>query len=307
MEELLAKYFEGQCTSEENQSILQWKEENPVLFNQYKDIWELSSTFSYPTNENSFYLIQHKIESQPKKVSFFSNKTLWRSAAAILLVCVIGLTFYSQNSPKVQENLYSTVITAEKPLQKVTLEDGTSIWLKQGAQVKIADTYNKNKREVLLTGNAYFDVAKNQEKPFIIHSNEVDIKVLGTSFSVINDASNLTVAVKSGKVDVRSSSTQNILTENQSVVYNKQTKKTTTAPISDKNTWAWTDKVITFENTELKEVISKIEAIYNVEITYNTSYEQLPFTGKFDNASMEEIIAVLEESLNLTLEFKYKP
>lgn len=306
MEELLAKYFEGHCSSEESLTVNQWKEENPVQFKQYKEIWEMGEQFKYPTNENSFYLIQHKIDSKPSKVSFIKDSRFWRVAAAILLVCVIGVSYYvNLNKPKTITDTYSAFVTANKPLQKVTLDDGTKVWLKQGAQLNISNTFNTETREVKLVGDAFFEVAKNSEIPFIIHNKPLDIKVVGTSFSITQDKHEVVVAVKSGQVDVKDKMINKTLDANQSVTYNLISKKATVKEITDINTWAWTDRLITFDNTDLKEVIAKLESIYNVDIEYNAAYAQVPFTGKFDNASIEEIISVLQTSLDVKLELNH--
>ncbi len=69
--------------------------------------------------------------------------------------------------------------------------------------------------------------------------------------------------------------------------------------IKDENKWAWTDKVLTFEESNLKDVVSKIEETYGVSIEYNHSYDQVPFTGKFDNKKIAEIMNILKSSLNI--------
>lgn len=299
MQDLLAKYFEGTSTQEELQSVEKWIEQNPVEFNQYKTIWGLGANFSYPENNNSFHLLRSKITFENKKVAMQPNRSLWKIAASLLLLAVFGFITFNYVSNTFMQDEYTMVYSSQENLKEVTLKDGTKVWLKQNSKIEISDAFNEEERKIILSGNAFFDVAKNPNKPFVIAASDIDVKVLGTSFSINQNNKLIKVSVKTGKVNVSSELQETDLLPNEAVSYEKGSKEFTLSIIIDKNHWAWTDKKLSFEETELKDVIAKIEETYKVKIDYNRSYDQVSFTGKFNNSNIEEIIKILNSSLNI--------
>lgn len=300
MQELVAKYLDGSCTQEEVQSVELWIENNPMEFEQYSSIWDKSKNFKYPKNRNSFSLIHEKIESSAVKIPLKPRFQLWKIAASlILLVAFSALVFKYTASTNKQEDLYSVTLSSEKNIQEFTLKDGTRIWLKPNSSLHVSDAFNTKNRKVKLIGEAFFDVSRNEEKPFTIEANGVNVKVLGTSFSVEENNQEVTVAVKTGKVSVASDTKETTLLPEQMATYKRNSNEFVFSKIKTENNWSWVNKVLIFENSELKDVILKIEETYNVIIEYNHSYEQTPFTGKFDNANLEDVLNILENSLNI--------
>jgi ferric-dicitrate binding protein FerR (iron transport regulator) len=298
MQDLLAKYFEGTSTQEELQSVEKWIKQNPVEFNQYKTILGSGPNFSYPENNNSFNLLRSIIAVENKKVALQPKKSLWKIAASLLLLAVFSFITFNYVSNTFMQDEY-TVYSSQENLKEVTLKDGTKVWLKQNSKIEVSDAFNEEERKVILSGNAFFDVAQNPNKPFVIAASDIDVKVLGTSFSINQNNELIKVSVKTGKVNVSSELQETDLLPNEAVSYEKESKEFTLSTIIDKNHWAWTDKKLSFEETELKDVIAKIEETYKVKIGYNRSYDQVPFTGKFNNSNIEEIIKILNSSLDI--------
>jgi len=184
---------------------------------------------------------QKEISLPPTKTNSFSMRGWYKVAASIAMLVVAGLAIilYSNRHTLLAENDNVSVVRTSKftnTTKTVTtrvLSDGTVIMLQPNGSIEFPEVFPSSKREILLTGEAFFDVTKEKNRPFIITTRDVTIRVLGTSFNVkaYQGAKEITVAVKTGKVSVYaktvSVTTQNnpqkeeiILTPNQEVVYN---------------------------------------------------------------------------------------
>ena len=298
MQELLAKYFEGKASIEELQSIENWIVQNPMEFEQFSAIWNGSKKFSYPEIPNSFDSIKNKISQDPKKLPM-TPRISWKIAASFILLAAFSLLAYSYFSSNQNIDTYASVYVSKEDIKQVDLSDGTKVWLKPNSKIEVSNAYNEKNRSVKLKGDAFFEVARNENKPFLIESKDVSVQVLGTSFGITETRQNITVAVKTGKVKVSNEVSETTLIKHQAVTHIIGSDEFVFSNIQDQNQWAWIDKVLTFEETDLKDVISKVEETYGVSIQYNHSYDQVPFTGRFDNNEIEEILTILKSSLNI--------
>lgn len=253
--------------------------------NQAK-VWSLISSNIYDGSETptSGFLRQ-----------FHSSKWVKYSwAAAAMVVLGIGLkSFMPINNP--EKISYSQLVaTAEKQtklIEKVNdsdlpisikLEDGSVIKLAKNAKLSYPRHFEPNKRQVFLSGEAFFEITKNPQKPFFVYSNEVITKVLGTSFTIqaFEDAPEVIVRVKTGRVSVFH---QNkiafadpeeealIITPNQQIVFSRKeeslTKSLVETPILIKDLSQLSQQ--SFEDRPVSEVLKAIELAYGVHIIYD--------------------------------------
>ncbi len=234
--------------------------------------------------------------SQPSLLSkLYATKWVKISwAAAACLVFGFGLkVFLSNNNPK-KISYTELVATAEKQtklIEKVNdsnaplsikLEDGSIITLAKNAKLSYPRHFEPNKRQVFLSGEAFFEITKNPQKPFFVYSNEVITKVLGTSFTIqaFEDASEVIVSVKTGRVSVFH---QNkialadpeeealIITPNQQIVFSRKaellTKSLVESPLLIKDLSQLPEQ--SFEDKPVSEVLKAIEQAYGVHIIYD--------------------------------------
>ncbi|GAB2622831.1 FecR family protein [Emticicia sediminis] len=238
-------------------------------------------------------------DSESSKPSLFSKlyATKWAKiswAAAACLVIGIGLKgFLSNNNPK-KISYSELVATAEKQIQLIEkvnksntqlslkLEDGSVVTLEKNAKLSYPKHFEPNKRQVFLSGEAFFDITKNPKKPFFVYSNEVITKVLGTSFTIqaFEDAPEVIVSVKTGRVSVFH---QNkialadpeekalIITPNQQIVFSRKaeslTKSLVESPLLIKDLSQLPEQ--SFEDKPVSEVLKAIEQAYGVHIIYD--------------------------------------
>lgn len=226
-----------------------------------------------------------------------TNRLPWLSvAAAIILLIGMGAVFYNTwwQQPASLE-IAQIVKTAERG-KRLTLQlsDGTRVYLNSGSSIEFPQRFVGQTREVRLEGEAFFEVAKDPTSPFIIHSNDIQTTVLGTSFNVNSYQENaqIKISVKSGKVKVDSKEHGVILGAHQQAVFDKKTKNIQKQAISSDGLFAWKDGVIEFRDQQMDQVITTLERWYGVEfILENQLIKNCHLTATYKN---EPLGAVLE-------------
>lgn len=216
---------------------------------------------------------QEQMETSQKKESFFPVfLSGWNVAASLLIVAGLGFALFriyhhTHPAPKTAQtsaptNALKEVANIERPFKYVQLPDGSSVVLHRNSTLKYPRAFTGKKREVYLTGEAFFEVTKNPEQPFLVYAEELVAKVHGTSFSIkaIADEKEITVAVKTGKVSVFSerASPTLLLTCNQQATFERSHAK--------------------FVRSALKSPVLLNIPIENQEFTYS----EAPATAVFD-------------------------
>lgn len=234
-----------------------------------------------------------------EKVFFLQNRN-WAMAASLLLL--MGLSFFVyQSSVNTITKQYTT-----KPGEhaEIMLSDGTKIWLNAGSRLKYPAQFKGDTREVYLTGEAFFDVAKDKKYPFIIHTDKMDTKVLGTSFNVqaYPDHTTQEVSVLTGRVNVKSTITdENVyVTPGQKVVFKSKSNKLkafTDIPVNSISLWR--KNIIVFEEAPLPEVIATINRNYNVTIEVgNKNLNNLKISAYFKELPVDAVLGLVCNIIN---------
>ncbi len=243
-------------------------------------------------------------ESKSTKRAFYWG--FLRNIAAVFFVVSLGLLTYHHFAPHSEPALETEVelITYENPVGRkssLTLTDGTVVHLNANSSIKIPKPFAEDSRVLELEGEAYFEVKKDSDRPFIVKSGENQVRVLGTSFNVRSDEM-FQVALVEGKVEVNDFSGNKItlnpkemLTKDQ----NGEFKKTTFDPLE---ITGWKDKFLVFKDDGFEEVRTKLENWYGVEIQLESPLKkEWSYSGSYHN---ETLINVLE-GISITSEFSY--
>lgn len=207
----------------------------------------------------------------------------------------------------------NTLVVPKAGFYHLILSDGTKVWLNSDTRMTYPVVFNGNKRVVNLTGEAYFEVAHNKEKPFIVRTSRMDVKVLGTVFNVNTHADNgnvSTVLVK-GKVEVgKGNKKQVILTPGQmaQLMVNEIEEHDFIVKDVDVSQYiAWKEGLFCFRNTSLSEILRRIERYYDVKTVYTREIEEEFFTGDISrDKSLRSVLKVLELSTSVKFEIKGK-
>ncbi|RUT78037.1 FecR family protein [Ancylomarina longa] len=201
------------------------------------------------------------------------------------------------NNKAKKQLTYNTIIIPKGGEYKLTLMDGTKIWLNSNSKLRYPSVFGSDVRKVQLEGEAYFQVAKDSLHPFIVDVNNVQVKVLGTSFNVnaYGDDDEIVTTLLEGKVEVKDEFFGNMakLLPNEQFRFNKLNGKCAKNKVDAKIYAAWTNGRFVFENESLQEIMNRLSRWYDVEVFFlNNDAKNLKFSG--DVARYENINQILE-------------
>lgn len=232
-------------------------------------------------------------------ISYFA-----KIAAIIVFVLSTSISIYYVSTEYNSKNnvlSYETIVPHGSQ-SKIILPDGTVAWLNSGSTLKYNNSYGNKNRTVFLTGEGYFEVRKNAEKPFIVCADNLKIKVLGTIFNVrsyMNEAS-VEVNLLEGKVDVsllkENNSPTISLLPNQKIIYNKASNKMQSYKSDAARAATWTTGKICFVDASLEDISKDLERRYDVKIQIKTqSFKSELFSGSLNlNQSIDKILDYID-------------
>lgn len=236
------------------------------------------------------------------------RRRLWvwiPAAAATLLLATVTWLLTPQNpTPGVLHYLSANTQAGERKV--ITLSDGSMVTLNNASQLKFPEVFTDSKREVFLAGEAFFNVKRNEKKPFIVRSAQLSIKVLGTSFDIKNykEDPHIAVTVASGKVEVAPDNRKQIwlLTPGQQLSYNRKTETGNQKNVSADDYTGWQKGELIFNNESMESICKRLERCYGVKINIKKpSLKSKRINLELKNESLQNVLKMLA----LVGEFKY--
>lgn len=314
IEELIARYLADEANHNEKQQLEKWKAENSdnyMLFRDYKRLWtqsaHLKNTLRFDIDAE-WDILSSKIDFS-KIPSLQIKRKLWtpfRIAAAFVVLAVASLAAYYllDNSISEQKTKFANV---EKGPKEVLLSDGSKITLNKNSILEYPDIFDDDIRAVNLHGEAFMEIQKNPNKPFVVESDDLRIQVLGTSFYINSeDDNNLTVIVKEGQVALyhkNDEKNKKLVGPNEKARYDKKAGSIEVSEIEDENYLSWKTKKMVFNDHKLKKVIKTINNAYNCEIIIeNPNSEDCRFTTSFDNTPLEAVLNLLKSNFDFEIQ-----
>lgn len=314
----IAKYLSDNSDSQEREELFAWVKENPAnkaLLEDSMEVWEVaeSSDLEFQPNMDAAWAkidkrlnqvrIEGKKEAVIKPIGFF--KPWMRIAAAILFLVSIAVWQYPFLFGK--KMIERETVAQEKTT--IDLPDGTKVWLNQKSSLQYEKQFDK--RIVYLEGEAFFDVAKMNGKPFEIYAGKSKTRVLGTSFNVraYPDENKVEIAVETGKVEFSAEnepSENTILTPGEFAIFTKSTEKVNKLSFEKLNAAAWKKGALRFKNSQLDEVIESLERYYDIDIKvsnnkiYNCIWNN---TKTFEKPVLEDLL----RQISYVSDLKLKP
>lgn len=317
---LIEKYLAGQCSEEEKTAVEQWYEtfeqQQRLFFNGDPKEMEESSERSLkalqrrlPQNyEHHLKLPSEKPTARPKS-SPVRHFHIWVAAACVLLCLsvLIGLYFKQTQFPE----KYTVLSVGIGKVKHWKLPDGSSVWLNAGSTMKLPKNFNKEKREVYLEGEAFFDVAKQVDKPFLIHSGNLHTRVLGTTFSIsaYQAATLNTVTVVNGKVQVSDASgILDNLTADRKMEYSNSSGKHAIATIDAAKEMAWNAQQLVFTDLPMADIALHLQHWYGYQFYFkNQPLKNVRFTASFKNTiSLQSLLNVMQEVSHVNYQLDHK-
>jgi ferric-dicitrate binding protein FerR (iron transport regulator) len=181
----------------------------------------------------------------------------------------------------------------------MVLPDGSKVWLNAESSLRFPTAFTGNQREVTLTGEAYFEVAKNKEKPFRVEVDGMSINVLGTHFNVnaYLDENNIRTSLLEGSVKIIKGNLSELLKPGYQAVLNKKQDKIRITDADMDGVMAWKNGLFQFDGADINTIMHEIGRWYNVEIVYSGKVPARTFEGKISrNAELSEVLRILELS-----------
>jgi transmembrane sensor len=308
-DQLLIDYLEKRLNESDQQSVDHWlkSDKNRAFLTQTEKIWRSSKNAAIYEKINvdeSLLKIRTKTSHQIAKKSKERQLTIraFMKIAAILTMVGVGIAIYLNPSSSKWITVSSNDATKE-----YQLPDGTLVTLNRTSTLKVSKDM-RNRRIVELEGEAFFNVKRDETRPFIVNTRDIQVSVLGTSFNIQTDPNKTFVSVASGNVAVNSLkdlSHKLLLAKNESVTYNAEANELLKG-MNHPNYLAWKTGVYSFENVAVEEVIQALANHNNIPVKFlNHGYiENCKITSVFENQSWKEIVD--EISLLTLLEFTIK-
>jgi len=303
---LLAKDVAGELTPQERDDLQKALEDNPDVEKQVREMWgEARYAQEVVTIDADAAWAKVRSQFTPEQTQKRVLSKASFVAIAAMLVVILATTFFLRsylNQPSIIQ-----VYTAET-MKSVTLPDGTTVDLNRGSTLSYDAKFDGDTRLVSLVGEAFFDVTRHEEKPFVIETEALEVKVLGTSFNVraYSDTDNSEVTVSTGVVSVgaKTSLDEVTLIAGDAVVYNKAGNSLEKLMVSSDNYMAWKTKEIEFNNTNLVEVFETIEEVYHISIVIDDEVDvkEDVLNAAFSHHSLNHVL----ESVCATFNLKYQ-
>ncbi|WP_020528263.1 FecR family protein [Flexithrix dorotheae] len=304
---LYEKYLRGDCTLKEEKLLEDFLESF-----QHQKIKFEEENEEYKNNRGLRILNNIKFEIQDREYKSVWKRRVLKYAAMLTILLVSGWIIYQTNLPqpenKKAEIAYITKSTQKGQRLELVLGDGTSIKINSESELTFPEKFIGNKREVFLKGEAFFEVKRDEKRPFIIRTENVTTRVLGTSFNINSypGENEIQVAVVSGKVQVVSDENRKtdavILTAEEMATYHKG-KKDITKSRHDSDLTAWRDGILLIKGENFTEIIAILERWYGVEFQLKKPVVlESEFYGRYNNENLDNIL----KTLSYAGGFKYK-
>lgn len=358
---LIAKKLSGEASEDELHDLEDLLKANPELHYPIQhiiDLWRPQAVTDPEETHQAFnrhlrrmqefridFTSKNFYNEEEQRFSNYSPKRSYRRIAIWTTVCIlaiVGLAFFGtrvsqrnerQNisvaavSTSLADKMFSEISTRNGSKTNVLLPDGTKVWLNAGSRLTYDKGYNSALREVTLDGEAFFDVVHNAERPFIIHTAKINIKVLGTRFNVKSYPADKTTEASliRGSIEVSFKdrpSEKIILKPNEKIVVSNrndksqrlelaQDRRQITEPIvavrnltyyqhsNDIVETSWVDNRLIFQDESFEDLAKQLERWYGVSISFNSAdLKELYFTGSFKNENITQALNALKLSNN---------
>ena len=315
---LIYKKLKKEINPTEQADLDQWADstkDNALLQQQLEENWQLSKTALPPITidaKKDFQGFKKRMQQHRKASNEDTKKAIirplnsrrrWLSIAAAIAIPLMAAVWIFAPTSTPTMTLAQTAIGETKVIQ---LEDGTKVTLNENTIFEYPATFAATDRQVQLTGEAFFEVAKDANRSFEVHTEKASVKVLGTVFNVrsIPSEQTIKVSVEEGKVQFSSTiaSSGVILTAGETGVYDLTANQITENKVSNKNASAWKTKALTYKDTPLATVVADLAQHFKVKVSIdNTAMQNCPLTARFGEATPKVVLDYIVELYQMEL------
>jgi ferric-dicitrate binding protein FerR (iron transport regulator) len=316
---LVTRKLSGEASDEELRQLermIATENEYAARYNYMLQYWNVHENGNNGDVESSLNKLLARMDAPV--VSITKRKSYrWIAAASIaaILAGVTAVFFFKTNNTLTSDNIALVEKTNSKGTKSVLeLSDGTKIWLNADSKLQYPDVFNGKTREVTLNGEAFFDVAKNAAKPFIINLSSGTVKVLGTSFNIraYDNENRMETSVATGKVafipryhNPKKKQDTLFITPDKKLKYIYAAEELVIQPSSALEDKAWTEGKLIFKSMSWEEIALELERNFGKKIVFvDEEIKQYKLTGSFQDNSLDEILYYLAKTADFTYEIR---
>lgn len=312
IEELLIGYFSGDLSEEDRLRVEKWRQETPgneKLYNEMLFGWNAMPLLQEMEQFNSFEALK-KVNPKLANMAGIRWITILQRVAAVLIIPLIAYAAYlivNNNSLKQLVNtepVIQMITSKQGTVSQLSLSDGTKVWLNSGSTLQFPLSFTGRNRKVKLTGEAYFEIAKNENQPFILNANELNVEVLGTSFNAVSyDNETVSeVVLVTGKVKLFANAGNRVkqcgsMHPGQRMIFTRKTQDVTYEQVDVEKYIAWRKGELLFRNDPMNEVVKRLSRWYNVEIyVKDREINEYIYNATFSDETLSQVLNMLKIS-----------
>lgn len=294
--ELLYKFFAGTATFEEKERIMLWMEsapDNKQLFLKERKLYNAVLL-------NNEYV---EIEQIVKQQHWMHSGIMRFMRIAAMIVLAFGLGYFAQDWDTDGPVPMQTIAVPAGQCVNITLPDGSNIWLNAQTTIQYPISFNKCERMIKLDGEAYFEVAKDAKRPFIVNTKECRVEVLGTKFNVdaysYRDKFETVLMEGAVKVSMLNNPSETISLKPDNKVY-RSNGRLLTEKMNNFERYRWKEGLICFQNEPFKVVMEDFEKFYGLKIVVNNQkVTKYLYTGKFKQTDgIDYALSLLQKNIH---------
>jgi len=314
-QEKLINFITGDPDEAEFREILEWINASPDNRKEYfrlKNIYALSKGDApVPELWSDYLKVKSKLNLNSKETTIrWIRESL--KYAAVIAVTLLSVYFYSQlRKPEIPREYVTSFHQLTVPFGQISefiFADGTRVWLNSGTDLRFPENPRDSLREVYLEGEAYFEVSRNKEKPFIVHAGNQKVRVLGTSFNVraYEGTENIETTLIDGSVTLENNQTSEkiVMAPGDQYLFSRVGGANLLRKVDTRPYQAWKNGKLIFRNKSLGEIAGDLERWYNVKITFaDEQIRDFHFTGTI--LKYKPVDQILE-AIKLTSPIRYK-
>lgn len=275
-DDIIKKYLQGECSEEDFIRINTWIKESKdnarrlFLMEETYQAGKRNPFIEKRQTEQAEARLFKRLEIEKtaqRKTKRIRNLMKYAAMIAVILLGGSGVGYWIYQLDPSQDML---IARADNAVQMVTLPDGTKVWLNQSTTLTYPRQFSSKERNVHLEGEAYFEVTKNRQKPFIVESQSMRVRVLGTifNFKSSKDCRITEASLIEGEIEVKGQKDEGmvILLPGQKAELNKTTGRLMVKQVNVRMDAAWHDGLIPFEQADIFEIAQTLERFYDVKI-----------------------------------------
>lgn len=307
MDAVIQKYFAGETSEQEEKYLLAWleeSEEHRKYFFELKSLWGARRVFAESTDLARFTSFMRSTDRRIAQIAAGAQSAKRRrrlvrwtlgAAAAVLLALCAGTAWHFLATP----DIYRVYENAGNAVTTVTLDDGTHVWLNARTKLTLPEAFGPTQRNVQLAGAAFFEVARDEAAPFVVSTDKLRVRVLGTSFCMqaYEGSQQAEVVLEHGSVRLQTPAGVNLVTlqPDQRALYDAADDNLAITQVNASHLVLTQYDLVTMSDATLHEIISHIETTFGVRLSVPGRYGDKRYTFNYQrSSSLEEVLNIVE-------------